>query len=373
MRRRGRLISVGMGLLLLACGQVATGTQFNNAGFSRKMPIRFAGYTQSGTLTNFPALVQFAEGSNGFSYANMGSPNSGADLRFTDSAGTNELNYEIETWTNGGTSYVWVQVPQLADTNTSIYAWYGNAAATAPAYTTNGATWDGNFKAVWHMSETSGGVRDSTINANHGTASAGISQGVAGMVGGADYFNGSSIISAAHSASLEITGPWTVSCWTYFSQVPPPVGSSGYSYPNLIGKFGGGGVNGYGMFWYYTKGLEAIIGPGGAGWVESPKVTPDPTASVWYHYQGVYDGAKLRMYVNGVEQGTGTTSANPQPTSPDPVIMGRHYGDGAAYGYFKGSLDEGRISNVGRSPAWIWAEWKNLRRCRDCRHANCRR
>lgn len=36
----------------------------------------------------------------------------------------------------------------------AIYAYWGNAAASRPAYTTNGNAWSGGFAGVWHMNET---------------------------------------------------------------------------------------------------------------------------------------------------------------------------------------------------------------------------
>lgn len=93
--------------------------------------IAFPGYAGSETLTNFPMLVRLdAANVPGFSYSQLAFPN-GADLRFTDSSGT-ELGYEIESWNPGGTSLIWVKVPSLAKGG-SILAYWGNPAATATA------------------------------------------------------------------------------------------------------------------------------------------------------------------------------------------------------------------------------------------------
>ena len=78
------------------------------------LPVTFSGYTKTETLTNFPALVKFTNSISGFAYSQFASTN-GYDLRFTNSAGTTELNYEIESWNTNGESCVWVQVPLLTN------------------------------------------------------------------------------------------------------------------------------------------------------------------------------------------------------------------------------------------------------------------
>ena len=88
-----------------------------------------------------------------------------------DSTETNELNYEVEQWNTNGRSYVWVQVPHALNSNSYIWAYWGNSnVAAAPAvYTTNGAVWPTNaFVGVWHMKQSN--VLDSTANRNNGIA-----------------------------------------------------------------------------------------------------------------------------------------------------------------------------------------------------------
>ena len=79
----------------------------------------------------------------------------GGDLRFSDGTKSNALNFEIEKWVTNGASYVWVQVPVLSN-NCSIWAFWGNSDATLPACATNGATWNLDFRGVWHLGEASG-------------------------------------------------------------------------------------------------------------------------------------------------------------------------------------------------------------------------
>ena len=57
------------------------------------------------------------------------------------------LNYEIEQWNPAGNSYVWVQVPRFTNNCSVLAQWGGFTGSTAPAYTTNGATWSNGFSA----------------------------------------------------------------------------------------------------------------------------------------------------------------------------------------------------------------------------------
>lgn len=70
-----------------------------------------------------------------FNYAHLSYPATGQDIRFTGSDGTTVQNYWIESWVNGGTSSVWVNV--AASGTSSIYMYYGSAGATVASNGTN--------------------------------------------------------------------------------------------------------------------------------------------------------------------------------------------------------------------------------------------
>ncbi|MEM7396424.1 MAG: DUF2341 domain-containing protein, partial [Verrucomicrobiota bacterium] len=137
--------------------------------FSNRMKITFCGYNKPATLTNFPALVSLGTHRAGFDYARFASP-AGNDLRFFDGTGSFELDYEIDIWNTNGESLIWVKVPRLVDSNTCIYAYWGQPAlaGAVEAYTTNGATWSEGYEGVWHMSQTN--PLDSSPFQRHGLA-----------------------------------------------------------------------------------------------------------------------------------------------------------------------------------------------------------
>ena len=195
------------------------------------MTITFSGYTgRAETLTNFPVLVVLSNnvGGSAFDYHAFFST-SGWDLRFRDAADTTNLNYEIESWNPNGASYVWVQVPLLTgDGATSIQAAWGDPADTNQlACTTNGATWDSSFVAVWHMGQTN--AMDSTAHTNNGLSTA--NTDATGLIGGGQGFNGvTSYIDGGNGASLNIVGDMTLSAWV------KPTLSTGWG--GLVSKYG---------------------------------------------------------------------------------------------------------------------------------------
>jgi prepilin-type N-terminal cleavage/methylation domain-containing protein len=99
------------------------------------------------------------------------------DLRFTDSSGTTQIPYWIESYTASTTATVWVQVPSISS-GATIYMYYGTQATTAssgtntftnlfdhftnPASSLNSSNWT-----------TSGTAVSATVNSSIATLSAG--------------------------------------------------------------------------------------------------------------------------------------------------------------------------------------------------------
>src|SRR5262249_13449665 len=80
---------------------------------------------------------------------------------------TTVLSHEIERWTSGGQSFVWVKVPKVDKSSTTDFIWmyYGNPAAADGQSVA--AVWSGGHRAVWHLGATGG--TDSTGVRHTGT------------------------------------------------------------------------------------------------------------------------------------------------------------------------------------------------------------
>jgi len=306
--------------------------------YGYKMQITFTNFAARGTLTNFPALVKFNTSDN--FYAGFTSAEA-HDLRFTESDGTTVLNYEIEKWNTNGESFVWVQVTNFTD-DCSIWAYWGRADATQPAYTTNGSTWDSNFRGVWHLSDTNatGKLPDSTGNPN-----AGVNNGTVNVenevIGDAQLFT-DNYINCGTDPSLDLTSALTVSAWGYFENND----NSGFVYAG-----GGWSTAGYGLH-VYGGNLRAELRDGGsATGVDNPK----PTEDQWTHVTLTWDNIDqtIRVYYDGVLQGNTDTR-----TAVNPIGTNFKIGN-ANSGNFEGMIDEVRAEAVARSTNWIWACYQN--------------
>ena len=100
---------------------------YRRNGMKYSTTLTVGGYAGEETLANFPVLVKFAKDAPvGFDYSQF-QPGQTA-LSFEDASG-NKLAYEIDTWDEEGTSFVWVKVPELT-ASTKIIAKWGDPDAT---------------------------------------------------------------------------------------------------------------------------------------------------------------------------------------------------------------------------------------------------
>ena len=309
-----------------------------------QMKIQFNGYDKNETLTNFPALIIFTEGSNGFSYSQCGSTN-GSDLRFMNDNAPTILNHEVEKWNTNGDSYVWVQVPQLTN-NAVVWVYWGIEGTEMPVYSGNGSTWDSSFRAVWHMGQSS--ALDSSANANHG---AGIGNTTSnGWIGDGQYFNGSGnyIELGSRGESLNIRTSITFSAWLYhntglgwsFAYAAGDTVTNTLTYTFAISDSGGGNK------WASEfNGTSSLYGPQAV-----------PEAQTWHHYAYVYnyDTSKVYLYHDGVQVAEGTRSDLIR--SSDKFKIGCKHDQ---WGWWNGFMDELRVDAVPRSSNWLWACYLN--------------
>jgi hypothetical protein len=304
-----------------------------------QMKIAFTGYDRPETLTNFPALVVFSEGSNGFSYSQCSTTN-GAEMRFANSDGTMMLNHEVEKWNTNGNSYVWVQIPELTN-NATIWAYWGLSDVNPPAYTVNGSTWDSSFRAVWHMGEVN--VRDSTAYANNGGGIGNTTSN--GWIGEAQYFNGNgNYIELNHKIdNLNILSNLTISSWLYHNT------GVGWSFAYAAGDNGGGLTYTYGVcdgnYRWTVEDAPYLYGGQSV-----------PESKSWHHIVYVYDyvGGMVYLYHDGVLAAS-AAKAGLFPSSMRVKIGCKH----DVWGWWNGYIDELRVDTEPRSSNWIWACYMN--------------
>ena len=321
----------------------AQAVPFNPSGWGYSMPITFTNDTRLNTLTNFTALVVLD--TNKVTYSQFLA--NAQDLRFADTNGT-ELAYQVESWNTASNSHIWVKIPTLVASGV-ITAYWANAGAPLPAYRTNGLAWDSTFAGVWHLGETgnttAGGYKDSTANTNDATGVA-MTAGteVAAQIYKGQNLNGTSQeIDAADSTSLRPGTAVSMSVWIKAVSIAS-------SHTHLMHKRGTTATT-YGLWTDPSKKLYFETA-GGA-------LTGNTVLNVatWYHVAATYDGSNMQVYLNGVQDNSkAQTGAIANGTTTLPLRIGH----GPFNNWFNGIMDEPRVSNVGRSANWIWAEYANV-------------
>ena len=145
--------------------------------------------------------------------------------------------------------------------------------------------------------------------------------------------------------ALDLTGPLTLLVWAKYEPTE-------MWYPALLGK-------GYELTGTYGMHLR----PGGTVWFELD--APDGTRhihnptdrcltpSAWCHVAATYDGATMRVYVNGREAGAGKSVTTTIRTNAEPLRLGWL----GSYGYFNGSVRDAHVYNRALSRAEVFAQY----------------
>jgi glucose/arabinose dehydrogenase/chitodextrinase len=207
----------------------------------------------------------------------------------------------------------------------------GGYSPVASATTASGPP-GGGLVAAYGFNEGAGTtVADASGNGNTGTISGATWTG-AGRHGGALSFNGvNALVAIPGSTSLNVSTAMTLSAW-----IQPTAAQSGWRtimqrevdayFLNASNDTGPLRPSGGGTF------------NGGVGWITGTTANP---VNVWTHVALTYDGAMLRLYVNGAQVASGAQGGSIQtPTTPLRIGGNVPYGE-----YFQGLIDEVRVYN----------------------------
>ncbi|MBR3086818.1 MAG: DUF2341 domain-containing protein [Kiritimatiellae bacterium] len=342
-----------------ACTATASADTIDASAFAGHFDIMFPGYAGAAPVENFPVLVRLSAERNGFDYAACQAL--GADLRFADAAG-NLLPCEVDTWTPGGESLVWVKVPSLSR-STRITAYYG--CANPPANTPS-AVWSNGFVGVWHLGGSALPLKESSgVGTDFDTSKDnGETLGAPGAVGGAvDFATGGRTgrLSAADDPDLDGFSSFSVELWSkqaagadYLSYMLTKTATGAYAYTLCQNK---GTTTTNSVFYVFSDATndkrKNIAG-------DSRNLVV-PTMGVWNHQAFVRDLAKEKSfsYLDGtpVPEGGKTLTADEMVAvcdSSSPLYLGNATGNNPSAA-FPGQIDELRISNVARSADWVKA------------------
>ena len=297
--------------------------------------------------SNFPVLLSLTTDSNLASHAQA----NGNDILFTQSDKVTKIPHEIENY-NGTTGKLvaWVNVPNVSSsTDTDIYMYYGNSGASNQQQPT--LVWDGNYKMVQHLKETTdgtaGAIKDSTSNNNNGTDNNGPTLGATGQIDGAISFDGTD--DSIDCGDLNEVGD--VPVLTFEAWAEPLTGVDGA----IISKYTGMThrthiyIQGTTIYWNISNSASSYA-------------ISSVTLNTWHHFAMVFDGSqinndsKLKCYLDGELQLLSF------PDSPIPATA--FFAGNLALGkqdthFFNGTIDEVRISDIARSSDWIKTSYNN--------------
>ena len=324
-------------------------------GYTKRKKITIDNTKVDATLENFPVLVKLTNDAQIGAVSNS----DGFDIRFTSSDGTTLLKYERENFaiaSDLATANFWVKIPSVSSSaNTEFYIYYRATDTADGADPTN--VWDSNFKAVHHLKDTTtSSVSDSTSNGNDGTKLAANKPPEAdGKIGKGQDFESSG---SDHGIKLDNPiSPVTTLCaeaWIKFESDSSVItimadmydtaaygDLSWYLHRGGSDKLHTASYTGTGSLWNLTSGASIQV------------------AGDWIHVAVRWDGSNVYLYINGAQDGTAAASGTMSSHASRELTIGRQK-DAASYKeYFDGIIDEVRVSDSGRSAAYIKASYNS--------------
>ena len=333
-----------------------------SAAFAKGAKLTVVGYTnangtaRSSTLSGFPVLVRIGNNSpTGFSYSDIQNANAAdkndIDIAFIDMLG-NGLPFEIDTWNASGESLVWVRLPSMTNGTEFVMCWGGG---TSGKLVCNESPFSG-YVGVWHMSEASGTVADSS---GHGldavpTGAASVSVSVSGKIGSgrqnATSSSGRVYLQAPNYDSLSVGSSFVVSGW--FDSKGVPSGDM-----RLVSRKFAFDENG---------GWEVLVKDSG----KSPKVRGGTNAKQvegtfnpilrdngWQFVTVVYNGTTATTYQNGASVKSGSIVA--ATDNGKTLGIGSYSGGDNTTSFFIGDMDEVRLRPgvLANAADWIAADY----------------
>lgn len=306
------------------------------------------------TLANYPLLYSITDPDLAVRPTGDVTDPEGDDIIFKDANGT-MLAHEIEAYDPGtGHLVAWIKVPALntvsSQTDTTLYIYYGDDSLTTSAQQP-ALVWDDAFEAVWHMNENPAlappQIKDRTTHARNGSATGTVA--VDGLVAGALAFDG-------------VDDAVRIGAWTQFTNksftlevwMRPEVTSVGQE---VALSFHSANINQQSIH-------MRIYDDGGLRFSFFGQDLDRPSGTValnqWHHYVGTYSSTSdtSRIYLAGVQAASG--NQGPFTASDGDGAIGAWDGCTPCDQFYKGRIDEVRISNVERTPHWIATTHANI-------------
>jgi prenyltransferase beta subunit len=289
-------------------------------------------------------------------------------IAVTTSDGKTQNYVEIESWDDiNNEANLWVKVPSISSTaDTTLYLYYDNRQRPNKEYVGNTGeyparrVWDNGYVAVYHMAQnpsaTPPQMKDSTENFIHGSASYTMTSGhrADGQIGKAINFS----LDNRDSVDLGADPDFDVADQLTIETLARPLLFRDWD--RIVSKAWSADVypwNTYSLnLSNNNTGFESVnfsIAIGGTeyGVSSARQIAADENV----YAVGVYDGSNQYVYLDGQQEASAPVTGLIDVNNTIPVMIAKNHWH--QYNSFYGQIDEVRISNVGRSSAWIRASY----------------
>ncbi|MBD3392213.1 MAG: DUF2341 domain-containing protein [Chitinivibrionales bacterium] len=313
----------------------------------------------SDDISDFPILVRLDESSFPFSEAGL----RGQDIRFFSGAGT-PLPYEIERFSRGLLqAEIWVLVPEVKGNNDTQYIVLSWGDSTAQDSSDGAAVFDtaNGFAGVWHLSENGSSLRrDATAYGHHGTpVGYDGDEDVAGVIARADSSDSTHeyLVVGDKSALAFLDATFTFSAWVHgygdneklFSK--QDWGDDKCSYSLYYSDYSNPDDSGEVML---------QLSDGGAS-TSSRYLSSNVKAELdtWNHIVAGCNGSQVTYCINGECEQRSIVIDIPLFDNDVPFTLMTNYHQGEPRNTLRRTMDEARVSNMYRSPAWMQLSYEN--------------
>jgi len=336
-RAKGRSYS-GWNLFLKECMLAPEGWVVDGYTYTTRRKLTIDHDLIDEDLVDFPVLVKLqslpAVDFNKFN-------EDGHDIRFTKADGQTLLKYERERHdkVNQKGEY-WVKVPNISkDADTDFYIYYRTEDTLDGEDPTN--VWDNHFIAVYHLKESSGNAKDSTGNGHDGNFQGNLPMPIEGKIAKAQDLDG---IGDYITMSVGTMANQTREVWVSvdaFAQYDGLVSSTSW-------------VVGSGHFKIENSPNNCITWHINQSGADNKRRWLNLLIGVYYYAVAIYRGADgyMALYGNGDLKDSIYTQIG--MTIQDVNRIGNEYNDARD---INGKIDEVRISDIVRPPAYIKATY----------------